>query len=301
MSGLLQAPMPQPVPLPRRRTLCTEDAREIVPPQLPFFDPTQLPSRSSTSRRSPKPAGSMSIDVQLADRSHNIRPLPRIPIPPTPKSAPPAPGQQLSRTPSLRPLPSLPESGALAISVTPATPLPPPTPTVVESSTHLAPPARQGPPRFTSLSLKLQTSPDALKPRDFPRSLPSPPSPLIPQPLSPGTAHRNRVSKLRRHLGESVQMQLAQIHLTPDRSGKFDVLAEWKEEDNTVAKVLDLDGTDSDPSSDGDSDDTGDYSWGMARAPSTRVSPPKKWIRERGKERWTEDNFSKILNDLRAL
>jgi hypothetical protein len=46
-----------------------------------------------------------------------------------------------------------------------------------------------------------------------------------------------------------------------------------------------------------------DYSWDMTRdrASSNRVS--QKWIRERGngKQRWTEHNFSKILQDLRAL
>ncbi|KAJ7929907.1 hypothetical protein B0H13DRAFT_1962447, partial [Mycena leptocephala] len=282
----------------RRKTLCTEDGREIVPPQLPFFPPSSSPP----SRRSPRPpAGPISIDVQLADAGQKIRPLPRIPIPPTPRSAPPVPHQQLSRSASMRPLPCLPESGALAISVTPATPLPPPTPTF-ESTTHLSPPRIRPPPRFTSLSLKVQTSPDALKPHAF-ESLSGPPTPTLPQPPSPRTAERRRISKLRRHLGESVQILL-------DRPDELDVLAELRHGVNndvysavTAEKVLDFDGTDSDTSSEDDANDTVDYSWDMTRdrASSNRVS--QKWIRERGngKQRWTEHNFSKILQDLRAL
>ncbi|KAJ7684050.1 hypothetical protein B0H17DRAFT_1073402 [Mycena rosella] len=295
---MLGVPHPPSAPQssPRRRTLSTEHGREIVPPQFPFFNSEQIPGRSR--RTPPRVSAPITIDVQLADRGQKIRPLPRIPIPPTPKSAPPLPHRQLSRAPSMRPLPCLPESGALAISVTPATPLPPPTPTI-ESNAHLAPPRpRPGPPRFTSLSLKIQTSPDALSPRDFGSSVPSPITPTIPEPPSPRTAQRKRISKLRRHLGESVQMQLLL-----DRQEKLDVLSEFsrldgKEDDITVGKVLDLEGTDSDSSSEGDGDDQEAYSWGMAHE-SNRVS--QKWIRERGKQRWTEDNFSKVLRDLRAL
>ncbi|KAJ6598933.1 hypothetical protein DFH09DRAFT_1129603 [Mycena vulgaris] len=282
----------------RRTTLCTEDGREIVPPQLPFFDLAEMPSRASPSRRTLRTPGPMSIDVQLADRGQKVRPLPRIPIPPTPKSAPPAP--RLGRNASMRPLPCLPESDSLSISVTPATPLPPPTPTV-GSTTHLAPPCpRPGPPRFASLSLKVQTSPDALKPRAFAPSLPSPITPTIPVPPSPRTAQRNRMAKLRRHLGESVQMQLLL-----DRPDKVDVLAELrhagKEDGIIVGEVLDLDGTDSDTSSECDGDDAGDYDWGMTRDRVPSIQVAQKWIRERGKNRWTEDNFSKVLQDLRAL
>ncbi|KAJ7765000.1 hypothetical protein DFH07DRAFT_370896 [Mycena maculata] len=273
---------------PRRRTLCTEDGREIVTPQLPFFDPPP-------SRRSPRAPGPMSIDVQLADRGQKIRPLPRIPIPPTPRSAPPAPPHQHSHSASMRPLPCLPESG-VHFSVTPATPLPPPSP-VVESSMYLSPPCpRPGPPRFASLSLRVQTSPDMVK---FGASGPSPstpPTPTLPEPPSPRTAQRNRVSKLRRHLGESVQIIL-------DRPDKDNVLAELRhsgKEDAypsiTVEQVLDLDGGDSDASSEGEADV--DYSWGIAPG---RVSSTQKWVRERGKQRYTEDNFSKILKDLRRL
>ncbi|KAJ7682668.1 hypothetical protein DFH06DRAFT_1161797 [Mycena polygramma] len=280
---------------PRRKTLCTDDARDIVPQLL--FSPPQI--QSEPRRRAPRPAD---IDSHLAESAHQhkFRPLP---TPPTPKSAPPAPHQQLSRTPSMRPLPCLPESGPLAISVTPATPLPPPTPTLESDGTHLsAPHPRPGPPRFSSLSLRVQTSPDALKPRAGGPLLASPVTPLSPEPPSPRTAQRKRISKLRRHLGESVQVLL-------EHPEKLDALAKLRHggkndsyPDITVEKVLELDSSDSDTlSSDGEGDDAladNDY-FNWRRISSHRVS--QKWIRERGKERWTEANFSQILQDLRAL
>ncbi|KAJ6628762.1 hypothetical protein B0H10DRAFT_1989220 [Mycena sp. CBHHK59/15] len=286
---------------PRRRTLCTDDARNILPR---VENQQELPSTSSSSpRRAARAhAPNMSIDIRFAapDNRGRIRPLP---IPPTPRSAPPVPHQQFTRTQSTRPLPCVPELN-VSISVTPSTPVPPPTP-IVESHAHLAPPCpRPGPPRFASLSLRVQTSPDALQPRVLEPPLPSPATPSIPEPPSPRTAERNRISKLRRHLGESVQLQLVL-----DRPDKADVLAELRHVDKgdvypeiAVKKVIDFDfdgavDNDSDTSSEGDGDDRENFSW--APPPQNRMS--RKWIRERGGERWVDGDFSKILRDLRAL
>jgi len=98
------------------------------------------------------------------------------------------------------------------------------------------------------------------------------------------------------------------MQLILDRSDTVDVLAELRhdgKEDSrypsiTVEQVLDLDGIDSDTSSEGD-DDTVDYSWGMTRDRVSSNPHAQKWVRERGKERYTEQNFSKILRDLRRL
>ncbi|KAJ7179014.1 hypothetical protein C8R46DRAFT_1072174, partial [Mycena filopes] len=279
--------MPPSNTSPRRRTLCTEDGRDVVPPQLPFFPPEMRSKSVRVARGAASTNRTMTINVQLADAGHKIRPLPR--IPPTPNSAPPL-VPHLSRSPSMRPLPTLPEAGsALAISVTPATPLPPPTP-IVESHAHLAPPCiRRGPPRFASLSL--QTSPDALNPNAFGPHRPA--SPTLPEPPSPRTARRKRISKLRRHLGESVQIILEQ----PD--DKADVLAGLRRAVKADG-VLDLDGDDSDASSEASSDGY-DYAWQMTRERVLSNRSSQKWIRERGKDRWTEQNFAKILQDLRAL
>lgn len=243
----------------------------------------------------------MTIDVQLADvgqmadAGQKPRPLPRIPIPPAPKSAPPVPPQHFPQTLSPRPLPSPPDSGVTAYSVSPVSPLSPPTPAF--ESVRLSPPCGwTGPPRSSSLSLKVQTSPDALEPRDL-ETLETPISPELP---SPRTVQRKRINKLRRHLGESVQVVL-------DRPDKVDVLAGLRHAGNeddfpilnvTVESVLELQSSpDSDTSSecDGDeADDRVDYFFPPARG-------SRKWMRERGKARWTEDDFTKVLQDLRAL
>lgn len=309
----------------RRTTLCTEDGREIVPPQLPSF-PWETRSKALPSGgHAPRPAVSraMTIDVRLAEDGQRLRPLPRVPtsIPPAPKSAPPVPPQQFPRnplpspplnqfprSPPPRPLPSLlpqsppprplptPPSSGIAFFVIPATPLSPPTP-ALESSTHLSVPcARPGPPRFSSL--KVQTSPDALEARAF-ETRKSPATPMSPELPSPRTVQRKRINKLRRHLGESVQMVLE----SPDNA---DVLAGLRHSGNedacpvvsiTVESVLDS-GTDSEASSDSEADDTVDYFslTSLSHRPSSR-----KWIRENGKARWTEDDFTKVLQDLRSL
>ncbi|KAJ6588364.1 hypothetical protein B0H19DRAFT_1098951 [Mycena capillaripes] len=280
---------------PRRRTLCTVTVRDA--PAFNAAAHSRVASSSWTTRHPP-----ISIDVSPEAR-RKIRPLP---IPPTPKSAPPrVPTRQISHT-SLRPLPCVPESAAgVSVSVTPASPVAPPIP-VLHSGSHLFPPpilpVLPPPRRFASLSLRLHTSPDALAPRAAPPPLPSPPPiPSIPDPPSPNTAHRKRMSKLRRHLGESVTLDLF-----PDVGDK----SAWARQEAdiysrtavAVKKLLDLDGDDSDASSD-DEEDTYSlvFTHGQAHCaiPVKRYS--RKWIREKGGERWVEENYSDILRDLRAL
>ncbi|KAJ7276524.1 hypothetical protein B0H12DRAFT_1066072 [Mycena haematopus] len=250
---------------------CAEDGDKRVPPQSY--------SRETRSGRAPRAAGSMTIDVQLADAGQKLRPLPRIPIspvtnsappappqrfprslkssryPPAPKSAPPVPPQQFSRGPSSRPLPSPPHSGVTACSTPPTTPLMP---------------CFRG-------SGKESTTPELPTPR---------------------TAHRKRVNKLRRHLGESVQVVF-------DRPDKVDVLAGLRRPRNgDVCPVIDVavesvlethSSNDSETSSESESDERPDYFFRPSGVPS------QKWMRERGKARWTEDDFTKVLQDLRAL
>ncbi|KAJ6515763.1 hypothetical protein C8R45DRAFT_218133 [Mycena sanguinolenta] len=280
---------------PSRRKTRGEDSGERVPPQL-------VPGRA------PRAAGPMTIDVRLADAGQTFRPLPRLPIPPIPKSAPPAPSKdfphspkrlwcppapksappvppkEFPRGPSPRPLPSPPLS-AVICSTPPATPLSPIMP-AFRANTRSG--ARSLPPGFSSL--KVQTSLDACA---FEAQ-----SPASPEPPTPRTAQRKRINKLRRHLGESVQVVF-------DRPDKVDVLAGLRRAGSggdacpvinvAVESVLDSrSSTDSDTSSECESDDKGNYS---LRAP--RAS--RKWMRERGKARWTEDDFTKVLQDLRAL
>ncbi|KAJ7228535.1 hypothetical protein GGX14DRAFT_613428 [Mycena pura] len=309
----------------RRLTLCTDDGRDIVPPQLPFF-----PSSSPTSRLPSRAPSPMSIAVHLTHGRKKVRPLPRIPIPPTPRSAPPAP-KQLSQnrdnaSASMRPLPCLPGpgSGGFSISVTPATPLPPPTPTQSRrTDAHLAPPCvRRGPSRHASLSLKIETIPDAADLGAFGSRSQSPVTPTLPEPPSPRTAQRIRNSKLRRHLGESVQFVLDCGLDRPSSDAhtegvNHDVLARLRRQEQgknedalagyprfALETVLDLrpepdSDTSSDTSSESDEGDRDrvDMDYFCPLPPRTS----RKWIRERGQQRWTEDDFPQILRDLRNL
>ncbi|KAF8195751.1 hypothetical protein K438DRAFT_1968256 [Mycena galopus ATCC 62051] len=286
--------------------------------------------RSKTSSSSGRGAGTMTIDVQLADAGKKCRPLPRIPIniPPVPKSAPPAPPrwpprslklscpsppksappvppQHFPRPPSPRPLPSPPGS-VTAFPVSPTTPSSPPT-SAFQSRPRLSPAhALPRPPGFGPPSLTLQTSFDMLKPRVFETRENSPGTPTFPEPPTPRTAQRKRLNKLRRHLGESV------VQVVSDRPGEVDVLIGLRRAGKPVTVNMtvetdshsdgsssrDSDGSsspDSDSCSDSGTDDRVDYFFPSYKAPS------QKWMRERGKARWTEDDFTKVLNDLRAL
>ncbi|KAJ7151449.1 hypothetical protein C8R43DRAFT_1005225 [Mycena crocata] len=301
-SGPLPVDLPPVTPLnvPRRSTM-PASARV---PATPAFNAVTLGHSRGASSGMRRP-GSLPISLDVGSGTRQIRPLPK--IPPTPQSAPPTPRRQISSN-SLRPLPCLPcvpELG-ISLSVTPASPLAPPTP-VVQSSAHLSPPTSTlAPPRrFASLSLRLNTSPDALEPRVSP--IPSPPSsPAIPEPPTPNTAQRKRMSKLRRHLGETVQLELF-----PDPGDKENDLGRKREADIyskmvvSVKQLLDLgDSDDSDTTSE-DEDDEDEYSLVLTHGQAHRAIPIKrqsrKWIREKGGHRWVEENYSNILRDLRAL
>ncbi|KAJ7283890.1 hypothetical protein C8J57DRAFT_1218182 [Mycena rebaudengoi] len=266
----------------------------LVAPRLLVLSP---PSRLSSATRAPRHTPRA---LDLIDSNSNVsdiraRPLP--PIPPTPQSAPPAPHRQISPGSPLRPLPSVPETD-VRLSVTPATPLPPPTP-ITESNALLAPGPRQGPPRFTSLSLHLQTSPDALQPRVVEPLPSSPLSPIIPEVPSPRTAHRKRISKLRRHLGQSVQ-----FHFDRPGTARGEVQSIEEEDSEDLYSDVAFKRTSSELGSSVDSDsdsssDGGDDDHRFRKPADNRTS--QKWVRERGGTRWTEQDFSNILRDLRAL
>ncbi|KAJ7178023.1 hypothetical protein C8R46DRAFT_668485 [Mycena filopes] len=301
------APLPvellpvSPLNVPRRKTLCTATVRAGEPPA---YDATTMAHSRAVSSSWATPRRRLPISIDVSPGAvRKIRPLPQ--IPPVPMSAPPGPRRQISQ-PSLRPLPSLPE-----LAVTPASPSSP-LAHVPQSSAHLSPPpSRNGTPhRFASISLRLDTSPRALAPPPLsaplaapvaaslpPSPPPSPPCPSIPQPPSPATAHQRRMSKLRRHLGESVELDL---FLDPaDRKRKSDIYAQTIV---AVKKLLDLDANDSDSSSEEDEEE---YSLVFNLGHARRAVPVKrysrKWIREQGGERWVEENYSDLLRDLRAL
>ncbi|KAJ7291208.1 hypothetical protein C8J57DRAFT_1271816 [Mycena rebaudengoi] len=287
-------PLVEPLNVPRRRTVGTADGRDL----------TSNPDERGLSR------SASASSLTRGTHQKSIRPLPRIPSIST--FAPP------------RPLPSVPEPGVL-ISVTPSTPLPPPTPHRTGSRTHLFPPTARPPlPRFTSLSI--QTSPDALKPRVPPHRPESPPpaseslppSPIIPEPPSPDTALRRRITKLRRCLGESLILEscpdqgFRPAALVADLRSAAGAQGDYFPSQTAAAikQLLLLEGDDdSDTSSDSEGygdDEERRVSWLMSQGQALRGPPLKrlsrKWIREgQDGQRWVDENYANILRDLRAL
>ncbi|KAJ7216648.1 hypothetical protein GGX14DRAFT_391446 [Mycena pura] len=283
-----------PLDVPRRRTL-------DLPPALRHSHAAS----SSESRR----INSMPI------ASPKIRPLPQIPV--VSRTSPGGRPPSTRRHAPLRPLPSVPQFAAVSVSVTPASPLPPPTPAVSSHNAYLAPQPPPGctgsGPRFATLALRRQASYDALtacaessSPDTSPEPSiegPSPPytpridepyTPLIDEPPPP---RPRRASRLRRHLGESVQLELFS---EKDAAHEADVCAQTVV---AVQKLLDLDAlSDSDSS---DDDDADQLSLVLTTAqvncsfPVNRLS--RRWVREKGGKRWVEENYSDILRDLRAL
>ncbi|KAJ7628460.1 hypothetical protein FB45DRAFT_867522 [Roridomyces roridus] len=301
-----RAPLPitllpiSPLNVPRRSTVSAPS------PQTRMFDAPPLypaSSSSSTRRHTDLSHSRSSSPASASDARPRIRPLPDIPIPPGPRSAPPLAPRRQTSTSSFRPLPRVPEV-SVSLSVTPASPVDPPPLRVLRSETHLfAPSPVVPPPRFASLSLRLDTSPDAMESR---RPIPPPvtlaPMATIPQSApspglpSPTTARQRRISKLRRHLGESVQ-----IVFTDAESGREfgDVCSQTAV---AVKKLLELDAADDSDTS----DDEDVYSPVLAHGHDGHCAISlkrysAKWVREEGSRQFVEENYSAILRDLRAL
>ncbi|KAF7329786.1 hypothetical protein MKEN_00241900 [Mycena kentingensis (nom. inval.)] len=261
-----------------------------------------------------------------------VRPLPKIPdastLPQGPKSAPgvanpPRPPLAPRRTVSsqcLRPLPSVPEMETSKAPLLPVSTVPPamystatvtPRPSLDAIQIQPLPvppsPGKAGS-RFATLSLKLQLptpsihlqllSPQTpvLSPDASVMSLSPPPTPGLMEPPSPNTAVRRRISKLRRHLGQSVQLDLF-----GEEGHEADVCAQTA---NAVRRLLDLDS--SSGSDDDEESDEEQYAFVLTTGDAQCELPipnrySRKWIREKGGQRWVEENYSDILRDLRAL
>ncbi|KAF9256019.1 hypothetical protein L218DRAFT_966757 [Marasmius fiardii PR-910] len=252
------------------------------------------------------------------------RPLPSPPTP-GPLSAP-------VKMRTVRPLPLPPptplSSSEPTFRVIPPTPLPPPTPLhkASTSTAHLKPPCTTTRPKpFSSLSL--QTSLDSLHPPSL-RSdefAPSPLSPSIPLKPSPSDARKKRMSKLRRHLGESVtESTMFHTSVAHDEHEKITSIDEEEQTHYLSGLIfskthLDLhDGSStSDESEESmgqveEEEDVGCLSDGDElcwvvdnNSASIRTTTlrrlSKKWIREKGGHRWEEQDYTDILRTLRSL
>ncbi|KAI5891418.1 uncharacterized protein SCHCODRAFT_02629029 [Schizophyllum commune H4-8] len=254
-----------------------------------------------------------------ADSARRVRPLPSLPatsptcpcsspsyLDVTPQPAPPRPR-------SLRPLPSLPE-----LSVTR-----PPTPAPTRSASDDGYGVQVSSGEMTMLSV--DTSSLRLAPLSPESDETSPISPYIPEPPTPATAHRRRMSKLRRHLGERPPSILVPavppLPPLPEKAHILGALSNVRDPVSladaidTAHRVLEIefDSTSDDEYTESDAEDDTLKPIACAEEPADAVTqrfgtpprPPhkysKKWLRERrGRQRETLP-YQEVLNALRVL
>ncbi|GLB39839.1 hypothetical protein LshimejAT787_0703490 [Lyophyllum shimeji] len=279
-----------------------------------------LPAIPSTPSRSPTPSPS------TLSSPRSPRPLPSPPST-SPLSAAPSyrsldaelatmPNITIAEYPELRPSnPPRPTLPAPATNVIPVTP-----PRVVQS--HAAPQHRT-PPRPTLPTLVTHVS-SLTPPETDTVSLISPLSPQMP---TPKTAKRKRMEKLRRHLGEPIfdeAVYARRVSLTTVTSEtKARALREVEELGDrltyiraaiTVGKILDMSDDEESDDEDVDMDDgeevkdkpvQEDYTWVLENGlvfcgfPAKRYS--RKWMHEKGGQRWEESDYKVVLQALRSL
>lgn len=120
------------------------------------------------------------------------------------------------------------------------------------------------------------------------------------------------MSKLRRHLGERIPDDAVPIiQVTKKEQGleplqKLDVDSIYLRAAITVGKILSLpdDGGSDRSSVASEEDETYDSAWILAGDRECRIvghRESRKWVRERGGQRWEESNYEKVIKALRAL
>lgn len=121
------------------------------------------------------------------------------------------------------------------------------------------------------------------------------------------TAKRKRYTKLNRHLGESVPYELVYGPSHPLPHLKLDEVPEEREyhsSQDALYNPMKNIGNESDSSVE-DNADEADYTWimsnGMTRQELSKKRYSKKWIRERGGQRWIEEDYTHVLKALRTL
>ncbi|ESK91665.1 hypothetical protein Moror_10711 [Moniliophthora roreri MCA 2997] len=319
-------PIASPHVLRKTRSLTSDDLLHQHARPYPRGHASSKKSRKSNSL--PVPPCIRHLPTIKQPSPQDVRPLP---LPPTPLSAPIT---ILAACRTIRPLPSPPtpdsdsEPTKLAICITPATPASPlPPPPTINSVDHLVPPTSFPKPKPYS-SLCLQTSPDVLPTPSIDEEaeeedlVPSPLTPSIPQRPSPSVARRKRMSKLRRHLGESIMFPLSKERTLRPLSGSLasnDNDDDYSRESTTILfnkkdddeDDLDLDLAEDEEMSTSDDeslvtldDGESDKLWvvdGTTFRAATLRRYSKKWVREKGGHRWEEEDYTHILRALRSL
>ncbi|KAG7095917.1 hypothetical protein E1B28_006601 [Marasmius oreades] len=272
-------------------------SEDRVLPQRPLWTKTPHSARAQSE-------GSITLTVP-----DTTRPLPDTsrPLPSPPCSAP-------ARTPTSRPVRPLP-------------------PTPISPTIHSPPlvePSQPKPNPFATLSL--QTSPERLRPRPLPDpceelSPTSPLTPSIPLKPSPSAARRKRMSKLRRHLGESV-LETSIFRLSAALDKELLLIDEEEQdlvfnktlleldfhygsttsvnsESNSIDRLALVDEEEEEEEEEEENEDIGtltdgdELCWVNRAATFQRLS--MKWVRERGGRRWEEQDYTDILRTLRSL
>jgi hypothetical protein len=121
------------------------------------------------------------------------------------------------------------------------------------------------------------------------------------------------MSKLRRHLGEPIpedavpiiQVTALSKQKALERLENIGGDSVYLRAAITVGKILDIqdDENNSDGSGDGGDDDDA-YSWRLGKGKESRVvsrRQSRRWVREKGGQRWEEPSYDNILRALRAL
>ncbi|KAK0205493.1 hypothetical protein DFS33DRAFT_773259 [Desarmillaria ectypa] len=245
------------------------------------------------------------------------------PLPPTPK-----PVRRIRRLPS-RPLPPFPPVPSIAV----VPPAPSSPSTIITPETHnetlktpflltLAPPIHRPP------ALVVLTSPDALKPSNLDSQCITPLTPSIPQAPTPTTARRKRLSKLRRHLGETIPGELVPGNkLVPPMSNPseldIEIISVSHSELCFARSIKSPGSTDSNSVStseeseeldtvEGDMDegigvvsveDIDEDEWFQGTV-FKAVEPrrySRRWYLEKGGKRWEDTDYTDILSRLRSL
>jgi hypothetical protein len=122
------------------------------------------------------------------------------------------------------------------------------------------------------------------------------------------------MSKLRRHLGERVPDELV-FGEAAAALAKVKVVESWREMGEgrlyskaaiAARKVLEIEvHSESDSEGEEEEEEEEDHTWVLAHGRTFRAVPvnrySRKWIREKGGQRWEESNYSDVLRALRAL
>ncbi|KAJ7581355.1 hypothetical protein C8J56DRAFT_959820 [Mycena floridula] len=292
---------------PRR----TGSIRKYIRPLPPIPSGSQTPNATSP----------LSLTIRPLPSLPPRRPPPQSPLPPIPESPPVPVKPWIMRSAAPPPVPEKPAG---------LRPPLPPKPARRQPSVLLRPIAPAST-RRPVMALTLQTSASALQehsyqaPRFDPGASPEP-SPLELSPLSPSipvmptphTAHRRRMSKLRRHLGEQID-ERELLSAIDERLDHPDLLRRkvvkgiqksgdaglYRSAAITARKVLYMVDDDDGDSEDEYDEELADYSWITTGGMTFRAVPvrkySKKWVREKGSKRWEDLDYAAVNQTLRNL